>query len=315
MRQGRYLLIAISTVSCVAIGSSVLRAAIKSEEPITPLPGRPPGQDPRKVELGRLLFADPRLSRARKTSCASCHDLETNGASSSRFDAGGNGRPLRFNTPTVFNAALSFRLNWEGKTRTLRDLSLDTLRHSKLMAGGGVAVARLQADPAMAQRFRAAYGGPVSEAGIADALAAFQETLITPDAPFDRWLKGDRQALTTQQQRGYQKFKMLGCASCHQGVNVGANLYQRRGIFHPLATGGPVVLRVPSLRNVAVTPPYFHDGSARTLPEAVRTMGRAQLGLKLGAEDVDAIVAYLGALTGNYQGRRLTRRDLPGGAR
>ena len=225
-----------------------------------------------------------------------------------------NGRPLRFNTPTIFNAALSFRLNWEGKTRTLRDLSLDTLRHSKLMAGGGVAVARLQADPAMAQRFRAAYGGPVSEAGIVDALAAFQETLITPDAPFDRWLKGDRQALTSQQQRGYQKFKMLGCASCHQGVNVGANLYQRRGIFHPLATGGPVVLRVPSLRNVAVTPPYFHDGSARTLPEAVRTMGRAQLGLRLDAKDVDAIVAYLGALTGNYQGHRLTQRDLPGGA-
>lgn len=315
MRHRLKLLIAISAVSCIGIGWSVLRAAIRSEEPITPLPARPPNQDPRKVELGRLLFADPRLSIARKTSCASCHDLATNGASSFRFDAGENGRPLRFNTPTVFNAALSFRLNWEGKTRTLRDLSLNTLRHSELMGGGAAAVTRLQADTAIARRFRAACGGPVSEAGIADALAAFMETLITPDAPFDRWLKGDRQALTSEQQRGYLKFKMLGCASCHQGVNVGANLYQQRGIFHPLATGGPVVLRVPSLRNVAVTPPYFHDGSAGTLPEAVRTMGRAQLGLRLDANDVDDIVAYLGALTGTYQGRRLTRRVPPGGAR
>lgn len=293
----------------------MLPAAIMGEEPITPLPSRPPEQDQRKVELGRLLFADSRLSIARKTSCASCHDLATNGASGSRLDAGVGGRPLQFNTPTVFNAALSFRFNWEGKTRSLGDLSLDTLRHSKLMGGGGVAVARLQADPAMSQRFLAAYGGPVSEADIADALTVFQRTLITPDAPFDRWLKGDRQALTSEQQRGYQKFKMLGCASCHQGVNVGANLYQRRGIFHALATPGPAVLRVPSLRNVAVTPPYFHNGKAQTLPEAVRAMGRAQLGIELDAGDVDAIVAYLGALTGRYQGRNLTRHGVSGGSR
>lgn len=262
-----------------------------------------------KAALGRDLFFDRRMSRSMRLSCASCHDLGTNGASAARFDRGDTERVMRFNTPTVFNSAFSFRLGWEGGFRDMHDLALGTIRSAHLMSGGGLAVGRLAVDPAMAATFRRIYGTAPSEAALADALSAFLATLATPDAPFDRWLRGDKGALTPQQVRGYERFRSLGCASCHQGVNVGGNLLQRRGIFHPLGAPSPERLRVPSLRNVAVTPPYFHDGSAATLPEAIRQMAHSQLDLEIGEEDSHDIAAFLGSLTGNYQGRTLRRRS------
>ena len=160
----------------------------------------------------------------------------------------------------------------------------------------------LNADSGLRREFSAAYGrGPDTE-NIVDALASFQRTLITPGSRFDRWLAGDANALSAQEEDGYRLFKSLGCVSCHQGVNVGGNLFQRHGIFHPLASPKPEILRVPSLRNVATTPPYFHDGSAATLEEAVRRMGMAQLNSALTDEQVNAIVAYLRTLTGKYRG-------------
>jgi cytochrome c peroxidase len=129
--------------------------------------------------------------------------------------------------------------------------------------------------------------------------------LITPGSRFDRWLTGDAGALSAQEQDGYRLFKSLGCVSCHQGVNIGGNLFQRHGIFHPLGSPKPEILRVPSLRNVATTAPYFHDGSAATLDDAVRKMGMAQLNATLTDEQVKAIVAYQGAQTGNYRGAQV----------
>lgn len=281
-------------------------ASGRQVEPITPVPVQPPQVDPRKVELGRLLFADGRLSQRGRTSCASCHDIATNGASAARFDRGNSGQALQRNTPTVFNASLSFRLNWDGRFRSMPALLMGIFHNGELMGGsGGITVARMRRDPDTVARFRALYGRLPDEAGIADALAAFMRTLVTPNAPFDRWLRGDRSALGPQQVRGYARFKALGCASCHQGVNVGANLYQKRGVYFPLGRKGPETLRVPSLRNVAVTPPYFYDGSAATLPEVIRQMGRAQLGLALNREEVADIVAFLQSLTGDYRGRPL----------
>jgi cytochrome c peroxidase len=272
------------------------------DEPITPIPA--PSVDARKAALGELLYKDPRLSTSGRISCQSCHDVGSNGATSRRFDLGADGRPFALNTPTVFNAALSFRLNWEGNLRSLDQLVVGTLHNPRLMgAGGPEAMARLQADPEIGGRFRAIYGRNLDEAGIADAMSAYMRTLVTPNSRFDRWLEGDAKALTPQEARGYARFKMIGCVSCHQGVNVGGNLYQRHGIFHPLAAPFPEVLRVPSLRNVAATAPYFHDGSAATLHEAVRSMGLAQLDLTLSDSDVDDIVAFLGSLTGEYRGR------------
>src|SRR6185369_14283459 len=156
------------------------------------------------------------------------------------------------------------------------------------------------------------YGRRPDADNIVDAIATFERTLLTPDSRFDRWLKGDANALSPLETNGYRLFKSLGCAACHQGVNVGGNLFQKHGIFHPLAAPSPEVLRVPSLRNVATTAPYFHDGSARTLHEAVRSMGHAQLDLALSDGDVDDIVAFLGSLTGTYQGRPVTTAAAPG---
>src|SRR5262249_5575781 len=140
---------------------------------------------------------------------------------------------------------------------------------------------------------------------IVDAIATFERTLLTPDSRFDRWLRGDASALSAREMSGYRLFKSLGCASCHQGVNVGGNLFQRHGIFHPLASPRPEILRVPSLRNVAATAPYFHDGSAPTLDDAVRKMGLAQLNASLTDQQVKDIVAYLGTLTGSFRGKRV----------
>ncbi|MBV8120512.1 MAG: c-type cytochrome [Alphaproteobacteria bacterium] len=151
-------------------------------------------------------------------------------------------------------------------------------------------------------QFEEAYGHPPDRSSLLDAIATYVQSLLTPGSRFDRWLGGDAAALSAEELNGYQLFKSLGCVSCHQGVNVGGNLFERHGIFHPLASPKPEILRVPSLRNVATTPPYFHDGSAPTLQEAVRQMGHAQLDQKLSDQQVDAIVGFLNTLTGTYRG-------------
>jgi cytochrome c peroxidase len=152
------------------------------------------------------------------------------------------------------------------------------------------------------RQFREAYGHGPDRASLLDAIASYERTALTPGSRFDRWLTGDAAALSAEEQNGYQLFKSLGCVSCHQGVNVGGNLFERHGIFHPLASPKPEILRVPSLRNVATTPPYFHDGSAPTLPDAVRKMAFAQLDTTLSDEQTDLIVAFLKTLTGTYRG-------------
>ena len=273
-----------------------------AEEPIAPIP-EPPPIDPRKVKLGERLFGDPRLSHDNSRSCSSCHDLSTNGASMKRQDVGPDGSSLPFNTPTIFNATLNFRLGWEGKLRTIQSDVKAALENPQVMGASiSEAVARLAADPDLRKEFIATYGSGPDAANMVDAIASFGRTLVTPDSKFDRWLTGDAAALSTEELDGYRLFKSLGCVSCHQGVNVGGNLFERHGIFHPLASPKPEILRVPSLRNVATTPPYFHDGSAQTLDEAVRKMGLAQLNSTLTDQQVNAIVAYLQTLTGKYRG-------------
>src|SRR4029077_7061060 len=149
------------------------------------------------------------------------------------------------------------------------------------------------------------------------AIATYERMLLTPGCRFDRWLEGDGNAITAKELDGYRLFKSLGCVSCHQGVNVGGNMYQRHAIFHPLGSPQPEIVRVPSLRNVAVTPPYFHDGSAATLPKAVKAMGYAQLDRTLTDDQTQAIVAFLNTLTGTYLGKpvipagQVRRSDAP----
>jgi cytochrome c peroxidase len=279
-----------------------VESGVVAEEPITPVP-EPPPIDPRKVKLGERLFGDPRLSHDGSRSCSSCHDLSTNGASTKRQDVGPDGSSLPFNTPTIFNATLNFRLGWEGKLRTVESDAKAALENPQIMGVGISELSeKLGADSSMRRDFIAAYGSGPSAGNILDAIASFEQTLVTPGSRFDRWLMGDAAALSADELDGYRLFKSLGCASCHQGANVGGNLFERHGIFHPLASPKLEILRVPSLRNVATTPPYFHDGSAETLDDAVRKMGLAQLNSTLTDQQVKAIVGYLQTLTGNYRG-------------
>jgi cytochrome c peroxidase len=279
------------------------------DEPITPVPPAP-AFDSRKVALGEQLFRDVRLSRLNTHSCSACHDPDSNGASERaeseiRSQSGHN-----FDIPTVFNATLSFRLSWEGKFRTLEDQAAASLAsHTTMDSSVAETVARLNRDPAEIQQFSAVYGHGPDARSLLDAIATYERSLVTPGSRFDRWLAGDTSALSAQELEGYRLFKSLGCVSCHQGVNIGGNLFQRHGIFRPLARHDPVLVRVPSLRNVAVTAPYFHDGSAPTLEDAVRKMGAAQLNSTLTDGQIVSIVAFLHTLTGNYRGRPIGERN------
>jgi cytochrome c peroxidase len=281
-----------------------------TEEPITPIP-QPPVVDAKKVELGERLFMDTRLSGRGDLACSSCHDIHANGAGGRKTSVAQGISPdkpkARFDTLTVFNAALSFRLNWEGNFRAPAAQIESSLENSENMnTSVDEVVRKLRADPDISEQFRAAYERDPDRDSFLDALVTFEQSLVTPGSPFDRWLGGDASALSDEAQHGYRLFKSLGCSSCHQGVNVGGNLMERQGVFRQLVATGPAVVRVPSLRNVAATAPYFHDGSATTLTDAIRRMAAAQLDRTLSDQQVDALVAFLQSLTGNYRGAPVT---------
>jgi cytochrome c peroxidase len=272
----------LSALLCVlTLGGAVLPAASEesamapADEPIAPIP-RESDLDPAKVRLGERLFRDVQLSHGNRVACASCHQLDEGGDDGQVRSIGADGRPLDFNAPRVFNAALSFRLNWRGNFRTLEEQAEVVLLDPRLMATSWEElIAKLRTDQTYADEFHATYGGPPARPQVLDALAAFQRSLITPRAPFDRYLRGERDAIDPEEERGYELFKSHGCTACHQGVNVGGNLFQRFGIFHdPFAhrevTGADLgrfaltgdakdrfVFRVPSLRNVGRHGPVF----------------------------------------------------------
>jgi cytochrome c peroxidase len=299
----------------------------RPEEPIAPLPA--PGRlDEAKVRLGERLFGDTRLSHGNTVACSGCHRLDADGADGQAHSAGADGGPLEFNTPTIFNAAISFRLDWRGNFRTLEEQNESVLLSPRIMnTTWEELIAKLTADPDYGKEFAAIYGGGAERAAVLDALATFQRSLLTPDARFDKWLRGERDALSAEEERGYRLFASYGCIACHQGRNVGGNLFQKFGIFDQpfgpravsaadlgrLALTGEeadrYVFRVPSLRNVAATAPYFHDGSTASLDQAVRIMARSQLGRELPDADAALIVRFLDTLTGEYQGRSLAPAD------
>jgi cytochrome c peroxidase len=296
---------------CVIAGGTVAQspnpavpAAVLAtdQQPITPIP-QAPAADPLKLALGERLFVDHRLSHDGTLACSSCHDLHTNGADDDRRTIARDGSKLPFTVLTVFNAALSFRLNWEGNFRTLEAQAQSSLENPANMATSvDEVLAKLNADAQLVRQFHEAYGRPPDRTSLLDAIATYERSLVTPGGRFDRWLGGDATAITTEEQTGYGLFKSLGCVSCHQGVNIGGNLFERHGIFRPLGSPEPEVLRVPSLRNVATMAPYFHDGSSPTLDDAVRKMAAAQLDRTLSDQQVAAIVAFLRTLTGTFAG-------------
>jgi cytochrome c peroxidase len=280
--------------------------------------------DPKRVALGQLLFADVRLSRGNTMSCAGCHPLERGGMDGRRGVIAANGLHLR-NTPTIFNVRFNPFLNWDGIATSLEQQAELVLFNPRLMhTNWPETLGKLRADRDYVERFHSAYSQEPTRANVLDALAIYERSLVTPNARFDRYLRGERHALTADEQRGYELFKSYGCVACHQGINVGGNMFQKFGVFaETSANQAPgtapdpgryavtavardrEVFRVPSLRNVALTAPYFHDGRAATLEEAVTTMAEVQLGRRLTREDIQLIAQFLHSLTGEYQGRLL----------
>jgi cytochrome c peroxidase len=314
---------ALGTVALAAAG--LANAAPLTDEPLVALPSPPP-VDPGKVVLGARLFADRRFARDDSLACASCHDLAGGGADTrpgSRVYSAGIGASRHiFNTPTVYNAAFNYRQQWTGGARTLEEVIDKVVRSPRVFDSTWPAVlGKLTADAPLVSEFRRVYPGRgLTRETVQDALGAFGRSLATPSR-FDRYLLGDARAISADELRGYERFKAYGCVGCHQGVNVGGNMLQRFGAMNDYFADrrraglppGPGdagrflvtkkdedlhVFKVPSLRNVALTAPYFHDGSAATLGQAVDVMFRYQLGRGAPAEDKALIVRFLRSLTG-----------------
>ncbi|MES2784636.1 MAG: cytochrome c peroxidase [Pseudomonadota bacterium] len=293
----------------------VLAAALN--EPIQPVP-QSLKQDPARVDIGRLLFRDARLSINGRVSCASCHDLRKGGADGRDRSIGMDGKASSVNSPTVLNAALNFRQFWDGRAESLEDQVDHVVQNPVEMGSKWDGVLQWVAKDARYKgAFAAAYKDGVTKANIQNAIASFERTLITPNARFDKFLSGDANAISASEKAGYARFKQYGCVACHQGVNVGGNMFQKFGVMGNYfeKRGNPTeadlgrylvtkleadknVFKVPSLRNVALTAPYFHDASAKTLEDAVDVMFRYQLGRVASKEDKASIVEFLNTLTG-----------------
>jgi len=289
------------------------------EEPIRPLP-KVSAEDLQTpmVQLGRQLFHDTRLSGDGTLTCASCHAIDQGGDDNLQTSTGIRGQKGPINSPTVLNSGYNFRQFWDGRAPTLDEQARGPVEADiELGAVWETVVTNLSKDDVLKEHFEEVFGtSEITEDRVVHAIARFEETLITP-APFDRYLEGNDNAISTQAIAGYKKFKDYGCASCHQGINVGGNLYQQFGALQyvdidSFATQGanPVIrerdanvslVKVPSLRNIALTAPYFHAGKINDLPTAVRIMGLSQLGSKIPDEDIALIVEFLKTLTGDWQ--------------
>jgi cytochrome c peroxidase len=307
-----------------SVTTTKLVEVTQTNEPIQPIPSEI-ALDLPKVALGERLFQDVRLSNNNQKSCLSCHSFSLGGADRRSHSIGINGASTPVNTPTVFNAGFNFRLNWDGKFENFSD-HLNALMTNPTAMGieWKAAIQSLQQVPEYVRLFDQIYPDGLTQFSIKDAIIAYELSLNTPNARFDRFLRGDKKALTASEKEGYQLFKGYGCISCHQGMNVGGNLFQPFGIIGNYFTDrGDIssadlgrfnvtqdeadrhVFRVPSLRNVALTPPYFHDGSAQTLEKAITIMVKYQLGRPLEREQIERIAQFLRTLTGEYRGKPL----------
>ncbi len=293
--------------------------SVPTAEPIVPLPREAPELDMSKVALGRRLFEDKRFSHQNRVACASCHDLQRGGMDGLAQSVGEGGAKGEINAPTVFNVAFNFRFFWNGRAATLEDQIDGPLRDTReLNSNWEEVITKLVESGEYRESFRQLYGDQITEGTLKDAIATFERSLVTPNSKFDRYLRGDVLALTSNEKQGYQNFKSFGCVACHQGVNVGGNMFQTMGVMgdyfkdrdKPITDadlgrysfthqeGDKFVFRVPSLRNVELTAPYFHDGSAVHLEDAVFKMGKYQLGKILSPAEIDSIVSFLKTLTG-----------------
>ncbi len=301
---------------CLALTTSLSAPCLADridDEPIKPIEPATV-TEPHKVELGKKLFFDPRLSRSGFISCNSCHNLSTGGSDNLPTSIGHNWQEGPINSPTVLNSSMSVAQFWDGRAKTLEEQAAGPISNPKEMAlTHAVALDVLRSIPQYRSDFADIYGTQeITLDQVTNAIAAFEETLVTPNSRFDRWLKGDDNALTEQELTGYQTFKEVGCTACHNGAAAGGTSFQKMGIVKPYITDNPAEgrvavtgddadrfsFKVPTLRNVELTYPYFHDGAHWELEKAVDLMARLQLGRELPKSDIDNMTAFLKTLTG-----------------
>ena len=290
-------------------------------EPIRPI-AETLEYDAAKAALGRKLYHDTRLSVDNTVSCASCHGLSTAGVDNKQFSEGVGGQFGGVNAPTVYNAVYNFVQFWDGRAATLALQAAGPPLNPVEMGYESFdqIVAKLSKDKAFTREFKKVYPDGWSEANITDAIAQFERTLITPNSRFDKYLKGDSNAISAEELEGYNLFKKYNCATCHVGANLGGLSYELMGQYadYFAARGTELTIedngrfkqtaverdrhrfKVPGLRNVALTAPYFHDGIEPELKEAVCKMGTYQVGIELSDADEDKIVAFLNTLTGEF---------------
>ncbi len=285
---------------------------------------------PAKVELGRSLFFDPRLSSTGTVSCNSCHNVMLGGDDNRPVSMGVHGKTGTRSAPTVWNAAFNSSQFWDGRAKSLEEQVLGPLTNPGEMGlkNNAVAIKRIRAIKGYRPMFEKAFGGKqtITMDNLVRAIAAYERTLITPHSPYDRYVKGDKSAMTAKQVKGMKIFASLGCTGCHMGPAFsGPSMAPGTGFFmkFPTYTNNPYVKKydlmadkgrgdkhewkVPTLRNIALTAPYFHNGKVDTLEEAVRVMARTQLNKKLTRLQVDKLVAFLNALTGEFPVQAMPR--------
>lgn len=299
----------------------------RAAEPVRPI-DRELVTDPAKVALGKALYHDTRLSLDNTVSCATCHEIENAGVDNHQYSHGVDDQLGGVNAPTVYNAVYNFVQFWDGRAKTLADQAAGPPLNPVEMASPSFdfIIAKLEADKPFAKEFAAVYPEGITEANITDAIEQYERTLITPDSRFDKWLRGDDAAISQEELEGYELFKKYDCATCHVGQNLGGLSYELMGLRNDYFADRGLELtnedngrfketlnerdrhrfKVPGLRNVEHTWPYYHDGTRETLEEAVRDMGTYQSGVTLKESEVNSMVAFLKTLTGEYQGKPVT---------
>jgi cytochrome c peroxidase len=323
------------TAAVLATGCAARKSGLDERDlsGFAPLPAVVPAKPAEaQVKLGRMLFYDVRLSKGQDIACNSCHDLAKYGVDNEPTSKGYHGQRGDRNSPTVYNAAAHFVQFWDGRAADVEAQAKGPVLNPVEMAmpDEQAVVAVLEGIPEYAAAFRDAFPGdakPVSYDNMARAIGAFERGLLTPSR-WDRFLQGEKGALTAQEQEGARKFVTAGCGSCHGGPLLGGHIYQRIGVMRPYPdTSDPgrykvtkeerdrMMFKVPSLRNVAKTGPYFHNGKIGGLEQAVAEMAEYQLGRPMTAEEVASIVTFLNALTGEIPAGYIQRPELPGSGR
>jgi cytochrome c peroxidase len=321
LRIAPILVLALSVTGPVLAADALMQSAQAIFKPIPSVAPALSGNaaTPEKLLLGKMLYFDPRLSASHSISCNSCHNVGLGGVDSQEKSIGHHWQRGGRNSPTVFNAVFNVAQFWDGRAKDLEEQAGGPMVNPIEMASPSAHVAeQLAAIPGYVTAFKAAFPGesaPVTLSNSQKAIAVFEATLITPNAPFDKYLGGQSDALSVRQTSGLKLFMDKGCAACHSGINVGGGMYAKFGVVEKPdvsllpaddegrfmvtnAVSDKYAFKVPTLRNIALTAPYFHTGTSWDLRQAVAVMAKSQLGASLTGDEIDLLVSFLDSLTG-----------------